>query len=125
MITAAQVERVHAMVLEEFGGAVGSRDPGGLEAGLVRAYQTFDGQELYPSPIGKPAAMLEGIIIRHPWLDGNKRTGHALMELVLENGGLRSVATEDEKYGMIIHVATGQMVVEAIVAWIKGRVKKV
>jgi len=122
MITVAQAERVHAMILAEFGGAIGARDPGGLEAALARPYQTFDGQDLYPTAEGKAAAMLEGIIIRHPWLDGNKRTGYALMELVLDDGGLRLTATEDDKYTMVIQVATGQLDVEGIVAWMKERV---
>lgn len=122
MLTVAQAERVHAMILTEFGGAVGARDPGGLEAALARPYQTFGGQELYPTVEGKAAAMLEGVIIRHPWLDGNKRTAYALMELVLEDGGLRLAASEDEKYDMIIQVATGQLDLEGIVAWMKGRV---
>src|SRR5690606_25011721 len=89
MISVAQAERVHALLVAEFGGATGLRDPGGLEACLARPWQTFDGEDLYADPAAKAAAILESIIIRHPWMDGNKRTGYVLMELVLVEAGLR------------------------------------
>lgn len=123
MITVAQAERAHALLVAAFGGASGLRDPGGLEAALGRPYQTFDGQDLFPSTVGKASAMLESIIIRHPWLDGNKRTGYVLMELVLEDGGIRLSATEDEKYAMTIRVAEGKSSTEEIQAWIEARVQ--
>ena len=66
MITVAQAERAHAWLVAEFGGATGFRDRGALEACLARPYQTFDGQDLIPTAVGKAAAMLEGVIIRHP-----------------------------------------------------------
>lgn len=123
MISTVQAERVHALLVEAFGGATGLRDPGGLEASLARAYQTFDGVDLYPSAVSKAAAMLESIIIRHPWLDGNKRTGYVLMELILDEAGLQLDASEDEKYDMTIRVAEGKSNVEEIQAWIEARLR--
>ena len=69
-------------------------------------------------------AIWEGVIIRHPWLDGNKRTGYVLMELVLLDAGKELVTTENEKYDMTIRVAEGKSSVEEILAWIEARVKK-
>lgn len=123
MISLARAERVHALLVAEFGGAVGLRDPGGLEACLARPYQTFGGQDLYPTPAAKAAAILESIIIRHPWIDGNKRTGYVLMELVLMEGGVEVVASEDEKYDMVIQVATGKLDADGIRAWLESRVR--
>jgi death-on-curing protein len=124
MITVEMAERVHTLLVAEFGGATGLRDLGGLEAALARPYQTFGGQELIPTPEGKAAAMLEGILIRHPWLDGNKRTGYVLMELILLDAGKELRATEDEKYAMTIRVAEGKSSVEEIQAWIEAHLKK-
>lgn len=123
MITVSKAERVHALLVAEFGGATGLRDTGGLEASLARPYQTFGGQDLYPDAIGKAAAMLEGVIIRHPWMDGNKRTGYVLMELVLEEGAVQLYATEDEKYAMTIRVAEGKSSIEEIRRWIEAHIK--
>jgi death-on-curing protein len=125
MISFVQAERVHALLVAEFGGATGLRDPGGLEACLARPYQTFAGEDLYPTPAGKAAAMLESIIIRHPWMDGNKRTGYVLMELVLDEAGLTLNASEDDKYAMTIRVAEGKSSVEEIQAWIEARIRQV
>ena len=122
MITVASAERVHALLVAEFGGAVGLRDLGGLESCLARPYHTFGGVDLYPTAVGKASAMLEGVIIRHPWLDGNKRTGYVLMELVLDLGGIRLLASEEEKYAMTIRVAEGKSSVEEIQSWIETHI---
>ena len=122
MITVKQAQRAHALLLAEFGGASGLRDEGGLEACLARPYQTFGGDDLYPTSMGKAAAILESIIIRHPWVDGNKRTGYVLMELVLVENGLSIRADEDEKYEMTIQVATGQLNADGVRTWLESRV---
>ena len=69
--------------------------------------------------------MLEGIIIRHPWLDGNKRTGLALTLFFLYKEGLRIEARQDELYDFTIRVAEGRSSTEEIQAWIEARVKEV
>jgi death on curing protein len=125
MITVEMAERAHALLVAEFGGATGLRDLGDLEAALARPHQTFGGQDLILTAEGKAAAMLESIIIRHPWMDGNKRTGYVLMELVLLDAGIELVATEDDKYAMTIRVSEGRSSAKEVQAWIEARVKKV
>lgn len=51
------VEKIHDILIERFGGAKGIRDKGSLDSALSRPYQTFDGQELYPHPVDKAAAI--------------------------------------------------------------------
>ncbi len=45
-----------------------------------RSRMTFGGEDLYPTPIGKASALGFSIIMNHPFVDGNKRTGHAARE---------------------------------------------
>ena len=123
MITVAQAERVHALLVAEFGGATGLRDPGGLEACLARPYQTFGGTDLIPTATGKAAAMLESVIIRHPWLDGNKRTGFLAMLAVLDEADIVLTAQKDEIYSLVIDVSTGSKRFEEIVEWLKKNTK--
>ena len=44
---------------------------------------TFGGDELYPTVATKAAALGHALISNHPFVDGNKRIGHAAMEVML------------------------------------------
>ena len=124
MIDFEQAWKIHQILIERFGGANGLKDRGALESSLNRPYTTFDQKELYPDPIDKAAAILESILINHPFVDGNKRTGYVLMRLTLMNGGLDIEATQDEKYSFVIKVAKGEIGIDEIKQWISSRIKK-
>lgn len=66
---------------------------------------------------------MESIIIRHPWLDGNKRTGLELALLLLRKEGLRVEASQDELYDLTIAVAEGRMSAEKIHAWLEPKLR--
>jgi death on curing protein len=57
------------------GAASGVRDTGALDAAVARPYSGFGGAEFSPTPFAKAAALMESVIHRHPFVDGNKRTG--------------------------------------------------
>src|SRR5690349_1658245 len=95
MISPIQAEQVHNILIEQFGGALGLRDSGALASALSRPFQTFEGKELYPTPIQKAASLIESILSNHPFVDGNKRTGYVLMRLLLINGGYDIKATQE------------------------------
>ncbi len=75
MIGISDVELIHQILIEKFGGSHGIRDKKMLESALARPFQTFDEKDLYQSPIEKAAALLESILINHLFIDGNKRIG--------------------------------------------------
>ena len=83
MISRQEVESIHEILIEKFGGSSGIRDREILESAVGRPYQTFDQNDLYPSPIDKAAAIFESIISNHPFVDGNKRTAYVVMRLML------------------------------------------
>ncbi|WP_424961484.1 type II toxin-antitoxin system death-on-curing family toxin [Ekhidna sp.] len=76
MISEREVFEIHSILIERFGGSNGVRDSELLNAAINRPFQTFDGNELYPEPIDKAAAILESIVKNHPFVYGNKRTGY-------------------------------------------------
>ncbi|MEP1096365.1 MAG: type II toxin-antitoxin system death-on-curing family toxin, partial [Cyclobacteriaceae bacterium] len=76
MISEREALEIHSILIERFGGSEGIRDKALLLSALNRPFQTFDGNELYPTVIDKAAAILESIIKNHPFIDGNKRTGY-------------------------------------------------
>ena len=62
MISEVEVLEIHSILIERFGGSTGVRDMQLLDSALNRPYQTFDGIELYPTPVAKAAAILESIV---------------------------------------------------------------
>ncbi len=109
---------VHGLLIKRFGGAVGLREKGLLEAALARPYQTFDGKELYADPISKAAAVFESLIENHPFVDGNKRVAYVLMRLTLLEAGLDIHATQLEKYEFVMSAAEGQITRDEIENWL-------
>lgn len=90
-----------------------------LESSLSRPYQTFDEKELHQSPVNKAAALIESIVINHPFVDGNKRTGYVVMRSFLIANGFDIKATQKEKYDFVIDIASGNIRLEEIIEWLK------
>jgi death-on-curing protein len=118
MITLQEVERIHEILIDKFGGKKGLRDKGLLESSIQRPFQTFDQKELYPEPVDKAAAILESIISNRPFLDGNKRTAYVVARLVLRANNLDIKATQDEKYEFVISAARGEIRFDQIKEWL-------
>ena len=121
MIELKDVLNIHNILINRFGGSKGIRDRGSLEAAINRPFAIFDNQALYPTPAEKAAAVLESILINHPFLDGNKRTAYVLMKLILFDNGYDIDAEQDEKYKMVIAASSGEMRFEDIKEWINIR----
>ncbi len=74
-------------------------------------------------PCEKAAAILESILINHPFVDGNKRTAYVLMTLILLENGMTIDASQEDKYNMVIAASTGNMRFDEIRNWIQSRLK--
>ncbi len=122
MIGKSEALVYHAELIRRFGGSHGLRDEGVLDASMNRPFATFGGQDLFPGPIDKAAAIMHGIITGHPFIDGNKRTGYVLARLLLQESGLDISAEEEDRYDIVIKIATGQLDVDGIRAWLATRV---
>ncbi len=61
-----------------FGGLFGLEKDQGFKSALGAIYQTFGGEELYPSIEEKAANLLYFVVKNHAFNDGNKRIGAAL-----------------------------------------------
>ena len=70
-----------------FGGLFGLEKDKGFASALGAIYQTFGGEELYPSIEEKAASLLYFIIKNHAFIDGNKRIGAALFVVFLAANG--------------------------------------
>ncbi|WP_194850213.1 type II toxin-antitoxin system death-on-curing family toxin [Nonlabens antarcticus] len=120
MIDINEVIDGHSRIVKATGGADGLRDQGALESAISRPFATFDGIDLYTNIYEKAAAILESILINHPFIDGNKRTGWALMRSLLLSEKLQISAQENAKYNFTIQVAEGKLNTDQISAWIRS-----
>ncbi|MCP6769515.1 type II toxin-antitoxin system death-on-curing family toxin, partial [Klebsiella pneumoniae] len=67
------------------------------------------GTEAFPTVAEKAAVLLQGILIAHPFMDGNKRAGVGAMLSFLELNGVELTAPEDPLYDFVIAVTTGEL----------------
>lgn len=117
-----QVIEIHRRVVRQSGGSLGLRDRGALESSVLQPLQVFADQELYPSLVEKAAALGYFLIQNHPFVDGNKRAGHAAMETLLLLNGSEVLAHEDEQEAMVLSVACGRISREQFTEWLAAHV---
>jgi death-on-curing protein len=125
MISIKEVEEIHKTLIRLFGGSDGIRDFESLESSLSRPFHTFNKKELHQSPINKAAALIESIVINHPFVDGNKRTGYVVMRSFLIANGFDIKASQKEKYDFVINIASGKIKLEQIIEWLKKHVETI
>ena len=110
---------LHELMARETGGDVGVRDYNLLDSALSSAFQTFGGQELYPSLEEKGARIGFSLIANHAFVDGNKRIGLFVMLVFLEINGLKISATDQDIIEIGLSVADGKTDYEALLNWAK------
>jgi death-on-curing protein len=121
-LTVNEVLVLHDQVMAQSGGAVGVLSLPALESALAQPRMTFNGEDLYPTLVEKAAALGHSLIANHPFVDGNKRTGHAAMEIFLMVNGWEIRASVDEQERVILQVAAGEMNREEFTEWLRGHV---
>lgn len=119
-----QIEDLHLLQIERFGGSGGLRDRGALEAASARPAMTFDGDDLYPDLPAKAAALMHSLVMNHPFVDGNKRTGAAAAEFFVERNGSRLDTSDPEFEQITLAVARGEIDAESLAIWFRQRVTR-
>lgn len=117
-----EVLELHHRIIEQSGGADGIRDMGALESALAQPRMSFGGKDLYPTLTDKAAALCFSLVMNHPFIDGNKRIGHAAMEVFLILNGLEVSSTVDEQEQIILNLAAGKLAREAFTKWLQEHV---
>ena len=121
-LTLSEVLELHRRVIGQSGGALGVLNLGGLESALAQPRMTFGREELYPAVVDKAAALGYSVIQNHPFVDGNKRTGHAAMEIFLVLNGFEIQSSVDEQERVILQVASGEMDRQAFTIWLRDHI---
>lgn len=123
-LTLEEVLDLHRLALEQSGGLGGVRDLGGLDSALAQPQMAFGGQDLYPSLAEKAAALGFSLVCNHPFMDGNKRVGHAAMETFLVLNGWELVAGIDDQEQVMLQLAAGTLKRDEFGAWVQSHLQK-
>ena len=109
---------LHKLITEETGGDPNIRDFALLDSALESAFQTFGGEELYPTKEEKGARLGFSLISNHAFVDGNKRIGMYVMMTFLEVNGIRINPEVDDVARVGLAVASGEMGYNELLEWI-------
>ena len=122
-ITTAQIETLHRKILQKTGGSEGLRDKAALESALAAPMQTFGDQDLFPTEIEKIARIACGLTQNHPFVDGNKRIGVLVMQILLKRNGYRLHTEHLELSDIFLSIARGETNHVALAEWIEKRIR--
>ena len=117
-LSKAQVLLLHDQLVVETGGLSGLRDEGMLDSALSAPYQTFGGEDIYPSLLQKAARLCFGLVKNHPFLDGNKRIGVHIALVYLALNGVELQYSQVELSDVILPLAAGEMEAGDLLHWI-------
>ena len=121
-LSLSEALELHRRIIGQSGGALGVLNLSSLESALAQPRMTFGGKELYPSIVDKASALGYSLIQNHPFLDGNKRTGHAAMELFLVLNCFEIQSSVDEQERTILQVASGKIDRDTFTRWLRDLV---
>ena len=113
-----QIFLLHEQLIAETGGSSGLRDEGMLDSALNAPFQTFGGEDVYPSLLQKAARLCFGLVKNHPFLDGNKRIGAHVMLVFLALNGIELQHTQTELSDVILQLAAGTIQSSDLLNWI-------
>lgn len=113
---------IHEMMLSQHGGMAGVRDEGMLLSALAKPlnHSAYGSESLTEMA----ASYAAGIVLNHPFLDGNKRTGFMMAVTFLELNGLQVTATEESVVQSTVALATGRLTESGYTDWLKANCRQ-
>ena len=121
-ITVEDAIKIHNRIIEATGGVDGLRDRAGLEAAVSAPLQSFGGVDLFPSKIEKIARVGFGLASNHAFLDGNKRIGAMMTQLMLKWNGYQLNLKQGELADMFIAIADEKKDDQDLLLWIQNHI---
>lgn len=91
------------------------RDVGLLASAVARPQTIIGGEDAYPTPWLKAAALLQSVVGNHALVDGNKRLGWLSAAVFLEiNDAGVAAASNDDVYELVMAVARSELALDDI-----------
>lgn len=124
-LTVQDIHELHTQLENVFVLSSGVRDENLLASAVNTPFQTFMGNNLYPSIYDKAAQLCYGIANNHPFTDGNKRTALHSMYVYLIINGFDITASQQDVENLIINVAAGNITNTELAYWLKVNTKEI
>ena len=118
ILSKEQILLMHDQLIEETGGSKGLKDEGMLESALAAPFQSFDGNDLFPSVYQKAARLGYGLASNHAFVDGNKRIGAHAMLVFLALNRIRLDYTQEELSDLFLGVAANEKSNSDVLNWL-------
>lgn len=125
MINIKDILILHKTILNKYGGLDGIKDKSLLQSSIDGIYQTFDGNDLYPSILDKIVRLSYNIIRNHPFNDGNKRIGFFILVNLLTLNKIKFDIDVILKEGssIILDLASNKIDYDKYLNWVKSIIK--
>lgn len=123
-LTPQQVLYIHTQVVKRTGGSQGVRDLSLVESAVFRSQASYGGEDLYPTIFLKAAALLQSLLMNHPFIDGNKRTALSSAGLFLLLNGYRLANSQQEEVDFAVSVDNKHLSIEVIASWLEKHSEK-
>lgn len=119
-LSLGEVLELYRQLIQQAGCAAQIHDIGVLSSAVAQPRMTFANKELYPSIEEKAAALCFSLVCNHPFVDGNKRVGHAAMETFLLLNGYEISASVDDAERIILGIANGKVSRYELLIWLRN-----
>jgi len=124
-VSIGDVLAIHQTLIELYGGSGGVRDITLVESAIARPQANFGGYDAYPTLFEKAAVLMQGLIKNHGFVDGNKRTGTAVMSIFIKLNSYKLHVTDRQLENLAVDVAQDKLSIEELTVWLKKYSKKI
>ena len=118
ILTKEQIISMHNLLIKHTGGLNGVKDDRLLDSAINNPFQTFMGDELYPTIQRKAANLCYSLINNHAFNDGNKRIGILAMMTFLELNGIIVECSDNALIKLGLNIASGKYSQDDVLSWI-------
>lgn len=117
------VTLIHSEIIQKTGGIDGIRDQTILDSAISSPLQSFGGQDLFRTDVEKIARLGYGLASNHAFLDGNKRIGAMVTQLLMSWNQYKIDIQTGELSTVFISIANGQFGYKDLLSWISSKIQ--
>ena len=118
-----QILLLHHQLIERYGGSHGIRDEGMLDSALSAPFQSFGETDFYPTTQEKAVRLAYGLVMNHPFHDGNKRIGALAMLTMLDLNHISLKTNSAELTEVFLQLASGVLKEKDLLAWVLSKMQ--